>query len=665
MVFVPHSERRRTQDVLSRSSASFASLHLSDTYRRALLLAGYRSPSPVQETAIPLVRLGTDLVVKAKSGTGKTLVFALACVDRVDASQPFPQALVLSPTREIAQQNATEIKKIANNLPFPNLSCGVFTGGVAVGEDRRRLRRPCQVVVATPGRLAWLVQKNEIQLDHVRLVVMDEADQLYTDSLRPSVQFLLGALPTARQSLAFSATYPSEILPEIEREMDYPQRVFIEEQHHTTSNNNNKSSLIGVKQCYKLVEECPDDTVEDDALFERKVHALFEIFSSISFHQAVVFCNSRERAEALSERLHASGFPSAFTSGQKSQEHRNRTMAAMRQFELRVIVSTDLIARGVDLERVNLVCNLDLPYDRETYQHRIGRTGRFGTYGISVTVVTPSELETLKQKYTSTTTSTAAEEEDSDMTQQELSSLIELPHRIPHEWYKDQLSSKEEHVAYQKLLEAPVAADAVKQIPSHHAQWLGSVSKSEFASWKERIEKRHPFWNHWDPYSCAMSRSSSREGVLRLASAVAPSEVSCETGSTSQRRTNCIRLPSRLSHTTSASSVVYSEEGECEYLDMDDDPSSWSETESQGQSDEERAEVHDAEIQALAQTATNKPQLLQPPSMPPTIDSLADFEAVRDRYEQWRKEYSEWREQYAIWYDTVQAAAPPPPPPVI
>lgn len=618
MVFV--DGRRRTQDVLSHAAASFAKLHLSDTLRRALLLAGYRSPSPVQETAIPLARLGTDLVVKAKSGTGKTLVFVLACVDRVDAAQPFPQALVLSPTREIAQQNATEISKVANNLPYPNLACGVFTGGVAVSEDRRRLRRPCQVVVGTPGRLCWLVQKNELNLDHVRLVVLDEADQLYSESLAASVQFLLSALPAARQNLAFSATYPSEILSEIESEMDYPQRVFIEE---------SQKPLIGVKQCYKTVQGQEDQA---DAIFESKVEALLEIFSSIAFHQAVVFCNSRDKAESLSERLNGSGFPSAFTSGHKSQEHRNKTMTAMRQFELRVIVSTDLIARGIDLERVNLVCNLDLPFDQETYQHRIGRTGRFGTHGISVTLVTPMEKEKLEQYVTAV--------EDAH--------LIELPHEIPKEWYNDPLSNQADQAAYEKLVETPVVPEA--KIPASHPNWIGTVSKSEFLSWKERIEKKHPFWNHWDPYSAAMSRSSSREGVLRLAAA---SEFSCETGSTTHRRPNCIRLPSRMSHSTSASSVVYSEEGECECLDIDEDQLSWSDA----QSEHNNATELEPEVQDIPEAQSP----LQPPTLPPVITSLSDFKAVRDEYEKWRKEYAKWHEQYSNWYNTVQSSMPPPP----
>ena len=626
--------RRRTQDVLSAASSSFAKLHLSDTLRRALLLAGYRSPSPVQETAIPLARLGTDLIVKAKSGTGKTLVFVLACVDRVDASLSFPQAVLLAPTREIAQQIASEIRKIANNLPYPNLSCGVFTGGVAVSEDRKRLRRPCHVIVATPGRLCYLVQKNEIHLDHVRLLVLDEADQLYSESLKESVQFLVSSLPSARQSLAFSATYSTEILSEVEREMDYPQRVFIEE---------SEKPLLGVKQCYRMVKQQQQQvSPEADAvIFESKINSLFEIFSCVSFYQAVVFCNARDKAEVLSERLNASGFPSAFTSGHKSQQHRASTMSAMRQFELRVIVSTDLIARGIDLERVNLVCNLDLPYDQETYQHRIGRTGRFGTHGISVTLVTPSEKAQLERYMAEGT------------------ELLELPQQIPTEWYRDPLVNRADQMAYQKLVETPaVTSDVMQSIPPRSSDWIGNVSPSEFLSWKERLEKRHPFWNHWDPYvssASAMSRSSSREGMVRCA---AVSEISCETtGSIShQRRMNCIRLPSRLSHTTSASSIVYSEEGDCECLDADvEDQLSWFEA----QSEHSDAESHGgAELTSLS---TTEMRPLQPPAMPSSIQTLEEFNAIREEYETWRKKYTEWHRQYSEWYSTVQSFPPPPP----
>lgn len=565
---------------MGNACSSFSRLHLPDTLCRALLLAGYRRPSPVQEAAIPLAKLGTDIVVRAKSGTGKTLVFALSCLESVNASLPAPQALVLSPTREIAQQNAAEIRKIANNLPNPNLSCGVFTGGVPVSDDQRRLRRPCQIVVATPGRLCCLVHKGEINLQSIRLLVLDEADQLFSGSLRDSVEVLFSCLPEAKQSLALSATYTDEILTEIENQMDAPQRVFIDE---------SEKGLIGVKQCYKIVD--------DD---QSKIQALLEIFKSASFHQAVVFCNCRRKAERITHELSEAGYSTAFTSGHKSQEHRNSTMKAMRMFELRVVVSTDLIARGVDLERVNLVCNLDLPFNQETYQHRVGRTGRFGTHGISVSLVTQSE-KPLLESYAL-----------------EGCELVELPTDIPTEWYNDSL------ITYNRPVEVQTPPEAMKRIPTPTSNWIGNIPRSEFLSWKEKIDKKNLFWNHWDPYGSSVSRSSSRDGMPRLTTT---SDVSLETGST--RKTNCIHLPSRLSRSTSNSSIVYSEEGDVEFLE------SWMDVPSEISSP------------------------LPPPTLPPVINSESDFNTVKEEYEKWRKEYSKWHEQYSEWFSSVQTSPAP------
>ncbi|GMH40237.1 hypothetical protein BSKO_08141 [Bryopsis sp. KO-2023] len=460
--------RRRTSDVLG-TVESFSKLVLPPPLRRALTLAGFKHPSPVQESAIPLARLGSDLIVQAKSGTGKTLVFAIACLERVDMGCSVPQAMVVCPTRELAQQCAVEITRLSNNLPPPPVSCGVFIGGVAVNENRRRLRRPCHVVVGTPGRLAWLVRKRELNLDALKVLVLDEADQLFTPSMQGNVEFLLHNSPDVKQFLAFSATYTPDILSKLESLMHLAQRVLVS---GTTSN------LLGVRQCFKLVK------TYDDA-FEAKSTALLDLLTTLSFHQTVVFCNQQRDAERLSARLTRAGFPSRFISGLKTQEERTQTMAAMRDFELRVIVSTDLVARGVDLERVNLVCNLDLPGNCAMYQHRIGRTGRFGTYGVCVSFVTERELERLN-----------------DYVESFGGEVRPLPGEIPEDWYAYDLKGSEEKVAYDKLLQAPVVAEPMRHFSEEDPTSIGAAGARVFDFWREFMGKTAKLWHLWDPYDC-------------------------------------------------------------------------------------------------------------------------------------------------------------------
>lgn len=465
--------RWRTSDVLG-SSGSFNKLALPFPLRRALALAGFKTPSPVQESAIPLARLGSDLVVQAKSGTGKTLVFAVACLERVDVSCGDPQALVVCPTRELAQQSASEIARLAHNLPPPPATCGVFIGGLPVASDLRRLRRTCQVVVGTPGRLAWLLQAKHLGTKKVRVVVLDEVDQLYTQSMQQDVEFILNSVPEEKQLLAFSATYTSDVLSQVESRMHGPQRVLV---------SGTCSNLIGVRQCYKLVGDVETEE-KRECKFEAKVDALICLFNTVSFHQALVFCNEQEGAAMLAGKLTRQGFPAEFISGSKAQDEREYTMEAMRGFRLRVIVSTDLIARGVDLEKVNLVCNLDLPIDCATYQHRLGRTGRFGTLGLGVSIVTEAELSTLKEFVKSSG-----------------GEIDPLPDTIPEAWYSYELKAEEDKAAYNNLLNAPLTAEPLRHFSKTKEMGIsGSEGVGLIDFWRGFMGRRTKFWNLWDPY---------------------------------------------------------------------------------------------------------------------------------------------------------------------
>lgn len=386
---------------------------------RGLNLSGFTIPSPVQRAAIPLGRLGADLVVQAKSGTGKTVTFGAILCERVDRSSAYPQALVLAPTREVALQSRDALDKLARALDPPALRVACFLGGLPVADDRAALASGCQLCVGTPGRVRQLLEEGSMAPGGIRTLVIDEADALVGGAFEHDVLFCHSMLPERKQVMAFSATYPSRTLARIETMTRSPQRVAMCSQ--------NTAALRAVRQHYLLVDVPGGDRGANrtDVALAKESALKNRVFAAVAFHQAVVFCRSAGRGEALTRRLTAEGYPAVFTAGTLPQRKRMDAMDAMRGFRARVLVSTDLTARGVDLERVNLVTHLDVPRDASTYAHRVGRTGRFGTAGLSVTVVTHEELSRLRELLASADGVDVA--------------LEPLPETVPADWYDYEL----------------------------------------------------------------------------------------------------------------------------------------------------------------------------------------------------------------------------------
>ena len=386
---------------------------------RGLNLSGFTIPSPVQRAAIPLGRLGADLVVQAKSGTGKTVTFGAILCERVDRSSAYPQALVLAPTREVALQSRDALAKLARALDPPALRVACFLGGLPVADDRAALASGCQLCVGTPGRVRQLLEEGSMAPGGIRTLVIDEADALVGGAFEHDVLFCHSMLPERKQVMAFSATYPSRTLARIETMTRSPQRVAMCSQ--------NTAALRAVRQHYLLVDVPGGDRGANrtDVALAKESALKNRVFAAVAFHQAVVFCRSAGRGEALTRRLTSEGYPAVFTAGTLPQKKRMDAMDAMRRFRARVLVSTDLTARGVDLERVNLVTHLDVPRDASTYAHRVGRTGRFGTAGLSVTVVTREELSRLRELLASADRVDVA--------------LEPLPETVPADWYDYEL----------------------------------------------------------------------------------------------------------------------------------------------------------------------------------------------------------------------------------
>ncbi|XP_078277009.1 putative ATP-dependent RNA helicase DDX20 isoform X2 [Rhinoraja longicauda] len=319
-----------------------------------------------------------DLIVQAKSGTGKTCVFSTIALDSLILENPATQILVLAPTREIAVQIHSVITAIG--IKMEGLECHVFIGGTPLSLDKVRLRK-CHIAVGSPGRIKQLIEIGFLTTASIRLFVLDEADKLLEEgSFQEQINWIYSSLPTNKQMLALSATYPESLAQHLMRYMRDPSFVRL---------NSTDPALIGLKQFYKVVNFYP----LPHKIFEEKVQHLLELFSKIPFNQALVFSNLHSRAQRLADILTSRGLPAVCISGSMNQNQRLEAMSKLKQFKCRVLISTDLTSRGIDAEKVNLVVNLDIPQDWETYMHRIGRAGRFGTQGIAVTYSCRGEEE--------------------------------------------------------------------------------------------------------------------------------------------------------------------------------------------------------------------------------------------------------------------------------
>eukprot|EP00299_Pterocystis_sp_00344_P017279 c8661_g1_i2.p1 GENE.c8661_g1_i2~~c8661_g1_i2.p1 ORF type:complete len:382 (+),score=88.36 c8661_g1_i2:34-1179(+) len=350
-------ERGRTEDV-SQTETTFGDLMIPQFIVRALNEVGLTNPSPIQLQALPPARFGADIIAQAKSGTGKTLTFAIPAVELITRTANALQVLILAPTREIAVQIDQVISCVSKYSTF-EIGCRVFIGGTTVLDDKKNIPNT-RIAVGTPGRVRQLIEEGTLNTDHIRLFVLDEADKLLSDSFNDDIRWIFSRLPMRKQMIAASATFSEEQTETVQRMMSHPITVQLCTQ---------TVSLKGVKQFYHIIE--PHET---------RTQRLLSLLSNVDFVQTIVFTNDRTLGRSLVNALTAAQWPTAIISGDCEQSHRNSVMQKLRKFQIRVLVSTDLTARGIDVENVNFVVNLDLPRDWDTYFHRIGRTGRFGTF---------------------------------------------------------------------------------------------------------------------------------------------------------------------------------------------------------------------------------------------------------------------------------------------
>jgi ATP-dependent RNA helicase DeaD len=351
----------------------FADLGLPDTLLRSLAAVGYEQPSPIQAATIPHLLAGRDLLGTAQTGTGKTAAFALPILARIDVNDRRTQALVLAPTRELAIQVAEAFQRYASQIPgFHVLP---IYGGQGYGQQLAGLKRGAHVVVGTPGRVIDHLERSTLDISHLRVAVLDEADEMLRMGFIDDVEKVLQKTPAQRQVVLFSATMPPPIRRIAQTWLKDPAEVRIESKTTTAA---------GIRQRYWAVSGL------------HKLDALTRILEAEPFEAMIVFARTKQATEELAERLAARGFSAAAINGDVEQKLRERTIARLKDGQVDILVATDVAARGLDVERISHVLNYDIPHDAESYVHRIGRTGRAGRKGEAILFVTPRERHMLQ-----------------------------------------------------------------------------------------------------------------------------------------------------------------------------------------------------------------------------------------------------------------------------
>ncbi|WP_255247436.1 DEAD/DEAH box helicase [Paucisalibacillus globulus] len=352
---------------------NFLQLGIRKEINHTLKSLGIVAPTPIQKRTIPSVLEGKDVIAKAQTGTGKTLAFVLPILEKIDVHKSDVQALILTPTRELAQQISKEIKRMVENVEGIN-TLAVY-GGQDVAHQLKKLKGATHIVVATPGRLLDHIRRGSIDLSTVQMLVLDEADEMLHMGFLPEVDDIIYETLSSRQTMLFSATMPNEIRSLAKKYMVEPE--FIEV----------KAKRVTVDEIKQVVIETTD---------RRKQATLLHLIGEHRPFLAIIFCRTKVRAKKLHDALIANGYESDELHGDLTQSKREKAMKRFRDAKTQFLVATDVAARGLDVEGVTHVYNYDIPQDVDSYVHRIGRTGRAGGDGVAITLVAPKDMEFLR-----------------------------------------------------------------------------------------------------------------------------------------------------------------------------------------------------------------------------------------------------------------------------
>jgi len=352
---------------------SFDEMSLPEDLLRGIYAYGFEKPSAIQQRAVVPAMEGRDLIAQAQSGTGKTATFAIGTLAKLDCQLRECQSLILAPTRELAQQIQKVVIALGDYMQIQVHAC---VGGTAVRDDIRTLQGGVHVVVGTPGRVYDMINRRALRLDSIRQFFLDEADEMLSRGFKDQIYDIFKFLPEQVQVCLFSATMPLDVLEVTQRFMRDPVRILVKKDELT---------LEGIKQFYIAVER-----------EEWKLDTLCDLYETLTITQAIIYCNTRRKVDWLQEHMHQRDFTVSCMHGDMDQRERDIIMREFRSGSSRVLITTDLLARGIDVQQVSLVINFDLPTNRENYIHRIGRSGRFGRKGVAINFLTEGDVRYLR-----------------------------------------------------------------------------------------------------------------------------------------------------------------------------------------------------------------------------------------------------------------------------
>tara|TARA_B100000795_G_scaffold267335_1_gene251961 strand:- start:2298 stop:3467 length:1170 start_codon:yes stop_codon:yes gene_type:complete len=370
------------EDDIINNYDSFEDLDLKDNLLRGIYGMGFEKPSAIQQKAIKPFIEGHDLIAQAQSGTGKTATFAISILQKIDENLKETQSIVVAHTRELSNQIYNVFEGLSK---YMDVSLYQVTGGTSVNRMIDDLRRKPQILIGTPGRILDMMDKKCINVSTIKFITVDEADEMLSSGFVEQIKDLFSFVKNNKIQVGlYSATMPKEFFDVTDKFMNKPMKILVK---------NEELTLEGIKQFYINVER-----------MEYKFDTLCDLYSVISIAQSIIYCNSKKLVDELTYKLRSKEFTVASIHSEMGQDERNDVVAKFRNGETRILLSTDLLSRGIDVQQVSIVINFDIPYSIDNYIHRIGRTGRFGRKGVAINLITYSDIRKLHdiEKYYST-----------------------------------------------------------------------------------------------------------------------------------------------------------------------------------------------------------------------------------------------------------------------
>jgi len=359
------NEERKNENICD---LSFEDLNINDELLRGIYAYGFEKPSSIQHKGIPHVVSGRDLIAQSQSGTGKTGSFTIGVLNRIDVNIKKTQYIVIAPTHELANQIYDVFENLSN---YMDVTLAKVIGKTNMQQSRSELQRDPQIVIATPGRLLDMINRKYLFTDSIQTLVLDEADEILSYGFMETIYSIIQTLPKTTQICLYSATMPSEILELTNQFMNEPEKILVQSDALT---------LEGISQFYISLKQ-----------YKWKFDVLMDIYETINVTQSIIYVNSKNVLSNLYDRLTSNDFPVSHIHGDMDKREREKNLTDFKAGTTRVLLSTDLLSRGIDIQQLSLVINFDLPRSKETYIHRIGRSGRYGRKGVAINFVTDED----------------------------------------------------------------------------------------------------------------------------------------------------------------------------------------------------------------------------------------------------------------------------------